>query len=126
MGRLSQRNKQVLYYATYVSKEEIKDEYDNPTGQFQITYSAPTKAMYNIGFVESDAEVEMFGIAASSTLRIVAPKDGFPLDEASILWFGKEPESPYDATSPKHNYAVAGIRPSLNELVFYAKRVDAS
>ena len=120
------RNKQPLYYATFVSKAEALDEYGNPTGDYAITYSTPVQAMWNVSFVESDAEVEMFGIAASSTLRIVAPKDGFPLDEASILWFGKEPETPYNATSPKHNYAVAGIRPSLNELVFYAKRVDAS
>ena len=48
------------------------------------------------------------------------------LSEASILWFGKEPETPYDATSPKHNYAVAGIRPCLNELVFYARKVEVS
>ena len=124
--RTLNRNKQPIYYATFVSKTEAKDEYGNPTGTWEVTYSTPTKAMYNIGFVESDAEVEMFGIAASSTLRIVAPKDGFPLDEASILWFGKEPETPYNATSPKHNYAVAGIRPSLNELVFYARKVEVS
>jgi hypothetical protein len=68
----------------------------------------------------------MFGIKASSTLRIVAPKDGFPLDEASILWYGKEPKTPYDPTNTEHNYAIAGIRPSLNELVFYARKVDIS
>lgn len=124
--RTLNRNKQPIYYATFVSKIEAKDEYENPTGQFEITYSTPVKVNWNVGYVESDAEVEMFGIAASSTLRIVAPKDGFPLDEASILWFGKEPPTPYVATAPKHNYVVAGIRPSLNELVFYAKKVDVS
>lgn len=82
--------------------------------------------MWNVSFVESDAEVEMFGIQSKDMLRIVAPKQGFPLNEASILWYGITPETPYTATAPKHNYAIAGIRPSLNELVFYAKRVDAS
>ena len=124
--RTLSRNKQPIYCATFISKTEVLDEYGNPTGQFSITYSAPVKAMWNVGFVESDAEVEMFGINATDTLRIVAPKQGFPLDTASILWFGKEPESPYVATSPKHNYVVAGIRPSLNELVFYARRVEVS
>lgn len=124
--RLCNRNRQPLWYATFISKAEAKDEYGNSTGSFKLTYSTPKKAMWNVSFVKSDAEVEMFGISAISTLRIVAPKDGFPLDTASIIWYGKEPESPYDATSPKHNYAIAGIRPSLNELVFYAKRVDIS
>ena len=120
------RNKQPLYYATFVSKAEALDEYGNPTGNYAITYSTPVQAMWNVSFVESDAEVEMFGIQSKDMLRIVAPKQGFPLNEASILWYGITPETPYTATAPKHNYAIAGIRPSLNELVFYAKRVDAS
>lgn len=124
--RTLNRNRQLIYYATFVSKSEVKDEYGNPTGAWQITYSSPIKAMWNVSFVKSDAEVEMFGISAMSTLRIVAPKDGFPLDEASILWCGKEPATPYDATKPLHNYAIAGIRPSLNELVFYARKVEVS
>lgn len=124
--RTLNRNRQLIYYATFVSKSEVKDEYGNPTGAWQITYSSPIKAMWNVSYVKSDAEVEMFGISAMSTLRIVAPKDGFPLDEASILWYGKEPVTPYDATKPLHNYALAGIRPSLNNVVFYAKKVDVS
>jgi hypothetical protein len=124
--RVLKRNAQPIFYATYVGKTENTDEWGNGLRTYSITYSAPQKAEWNIGFVESDAEVAMFGISASSTLRIVAQKNGFPLDTASILWFGIEPETPYTATSPKHNYAVAGIRPSLNELVFYAKRVDVS
>lgn len=124
--RLLERNKQCIYYALYEGKEPLTDEYGNPTGEYEITYSFPVKVAWNVGFVESDAEVEMFGITASSTLRIVAPKDGFPLDEASILWYGKEPKTPYDPTNPEHNYAVAGKRPSLNELVFYARKVDIS
>lgn len=124
--RTLNRNRQDLYYATFVSKTEVLDEYGNATGQYQITYSAPATTAWNVSFVESDAEVEMFGIQSKDTLRIVAPKQSFPLDEASILWYGITPETPYVATAPKHNYAIAGIRPSLNELVFYAKRVDAS
>lgn len=117
MGRLSERNKQTLHYATYAGKTEIVDEWGNQTGEYEVTYSAPVAAKWNVGFVESDAEVQMFGISAQSTLRIVAPKQGFPLDESSIIWYGVEPTEP-------HNYVVAGIRPSLNELVFYARKVD--
>lgn len=124
--RLLHKNKQPIYYAKFIGKTEIKDEYGNSTGSWRLTYSAPVKAMWNVSFVKSDAEVEMFGISAMSTLRIVAPKDGFLLDTASIIWYGKEPEFPFDSTNPKHNYVIAGIRPSLNEVVFYAKRVDVS
>lgn len=124
--RTLNRNQQPMYYATFASKIELKDEYGNSTGSWQITYSAPVKAMFNIGYVESDAEVKMFGIQSKDTLRIAAPKDGFPLDTASILWYGKDPETPYNPVKPMYNYAVVGIRPSLNSVIFYARRVDIS
>lgn len=122
--RLLNRNKQSIYYATYVSKTANKDEYGNETGEYTIKYSTPVKVAWNISYVDSDAEVAMFGIESKDVLRIVAEKVGFPLDEASILWFGKDPHTPYADTAPDHNYVVAGIRPSLNELVFYARKID--
>lgn len=124
--RTLNRNTQPIYFATIANTEEIKDGYGNATGQYQIAYSTPIKAMWNVSYIDSDVEVEMFGIAATNMLRIVAPKDGFVLDEASILWYGKTPDSIYDATNPKHNYVIVGIRPSLNQVTIYAKRVDVS
>jgi hypothetical protein len=118
------KNKQPLYYATYVSKTEILDEYDNGTGQFQITYSAPVAANWNVRAVESDAEVEMFGILAKDTIRVVCEKP-LPIDEASIIWFGTDVPDPYNPVAPGHNYRIAGIPPTLNDAVFYAVKVDA-
>jgi hypothetical protein len=117
------KNKQPLYYATYVSKTEILDEYDNGTGQFQITYSAPVAANWNVRAVESDAEVEMFGILAKDTIRVVCEKP-LPIDEASIIWFGTDVPDPYNPVAPGHNYRIAGIPPTLNDGVFYAVKVD--
>lgn len=117
--RLLNRNKQPIWWANYVSREPIIDEWGNDTGQSSIVYTEPIKAFWDVGFIESEAEVQAFGIQAVDTLRIVAEKKGFPLTVESVLWFGADPSGP-------HNYAVAGIRPSLNELVFYARRVDIS
>ena len=120
--RLLNKNKQTFYYATYKSKSAIKDDYGNETGEYVITYNTPVKTSWNVSYVDSDAEVAMFGISSQSTIRITAKKAGFPLDEASILWFGKTPASTFVATAPDHNYVIAGIRPSLNELMFYARK----
>jgi hypothetical protein len=122
--RVLNRNRQPLYYATYVSKTEITDEYGNGTGQFQITYSTPVAANWNVRGVESDAEVEMFGIQAINTIRVVAEKP-LPIDEASIIWFGIDVPDPYNPVAPGHNYRIAGIPPTLNDAVFYAVKVDA-
>lgn len=124
--RLCNRNKQTIYYATYVSKSEITDASGNKTGQYITTYSAPVKTSWNISFDVSDSEVEMFGVSSLNVLRIVAQKNNFPLSETSIIWFNKIPDTSYVATSPKNNYKVVGIKPSLNELVFYAQAVNTS
>jgi hypothetical protein len=117
------KNTQSLHYATFVSKTEIKDEYENPTGQYQITYSAPVAVNWNVRGVESDAEVQMFGILAKDTIRVVAEKP-LPIDEASIIWFGTDVPDPYNPVAPGHNYRIAGIPPTLNDAVFYAVKVD--
>ena len=44
--RTLNKNKQPIY-ATFVSKTEIVDEYENATGEYKITYSAPVKAAWN-------------------------------------------------------------------------------
>jgi hypothetical protein len=125
--RLCERNKQSLWHANYVSHTEIVDEYNNATGEYTITYSAPTKAAWNVSVVESEAEVAMFGIQAIDTIVGVAEKDGFPLTETSILWHGITPVIKEDGTTDTaHNYRVVGIRPSLNTVRFYAQRVDVT
>lgn len=122
MRRLK-KNKQSLYYSTYKGKAAVKDDYDNETGEYVLTYNSPVLTSWNVSYVDSDAEVEMFGIEAKDVIRVVADKD-FPLNEASILWFGITPHTPFAEAAPDHNYVIAGIRPSLNELMFYARKVD--
>jgi hypothetical protein len=121
------RNAQPVWYATFASKTEIVDEYNNATGEYTITYSAPTKAAWNVSVVESDSDVAMFGVQAFDTIVGVAEKDGFPLSETSILWYGITPEIKQDGTTDTaHNYRVVGIRPSLNTVRFYAQKVSVT
>jgi hypothetical protein len=125
--RFSERNKQPVWYSTFVSKTEIVDEYGNSTGEYEITYTAPAKTAWNVNVVESEADVAMFGVQAMDTIVGVAPRNGFPLDETSILWYGITPTIKEDGTTDTaHNYRVVGIRPSLNTVKFYAQRVDVT
>ena len=125
--RMSERNKQPVWYSTFVSKTEIVDEYENATGEYKITYSAPVKAAWNVSVVESEADIAMFGVQAIDTIVGVADRAGFPLDETSILWYGITPTIKEDGTTDTaHNYRVVGIRPSLNTVKFYAQKVSVT
>jgi hypothetical protein len=125
--RFSERNRQPVWYSTFVSKTEIVDEYENATGEYKITYSAPVKAAWNVSVVESEADIAMFGVQALDAIVGVASRNGFPLDETSILWYGITPEIKQDGmTDTAHNYRVVGIRPSLNTVRFYAQKVSVT
>ena len=117
------RNKQVIHYSTYNGKTEVTDEYGNKTGEYVISYNEPIKTYWNVAFADSDAEVEMFGIDSKNILRITADRD-CPIDDASILWYGITPHTPFAENAPDHNYKVVGARPSLNGFVFYASKID--
>ena len=124
--RLMTRNKQPIWYANYSSTSIVYDEYGNESGA-EIGYSAPVKAYWNVSVVDSDAEVQMFGVSAVDMISVVAEKSGFPLTETSVLWFGVEPALKTDgSTDTAFNYRVIGIRPSLNELRFYAQKVSVT
>ena len=121
------RNKQPIYYSAFVSKTEIVDEYENATGEYKITYSAPVKAAWNVSVVESEADIAMFGVQALDAIVGVASRNGFPLDETSILWYGITPTIKEDGTTDTaHNYRVVGIRPTLNTVKFYAQKVSVT
>ena len=125
--RFSVRNRQPVWYSTFVSKTEIVDEYGTATGEYKITYSAPVKAAWNVSVVESEADIAMFGVQALDAVVGVASRNGFPLDGTSILWYGITPEIKEDGTTDTaHNYRVVGIRPSLNTVKFYAQKVSVT
>jgi hypothetical protein len=119
--RALKKNGQPLHYATYKSKTALKDEYGNETGEYVVAYNSPVSVNWSVSFVDSDAEVAMFGVESKNVIRIVADR---MIDETSILWYGKTPHTPFADKAPDHNYVVAGVRPSLNEVVFYARKVD--
>lgn len=121
--RLCNRNKQSIWYANYISETILYDADENENG-VQVNYSNPVEAHWNVGMVRSDIEVEMFGVKAIDAIRVVAEKEGFPLTDTSVLWWGITPVLKTGGTTDtKYNYVVSGIRPSLNEMVFYATRV---
>jgi hypothetical protein len=125
--RLLNRNKQPLWYANFADKTELIDEWGNSTGQYELTYSNPVKAEWNVNTVDSDYEVEMFGVDAVDTIVMVVRNGDLPLTETSILWYDVTPNIKQDGTTDTpHNYRIIGIRKSLNFAKVYAKKVSVT
>ena len=109
------RNKQTLYYATYVSETEIVRN-GLKTGHYESTYSSPVKARMNISPARGSAVSEPFGINTNYDKTAVTYDTNCPMDEKSIVWVGIEPTEP-------HNYVVARKAVSLNSVTYALKEV---
>ncbi len=113
--RCMQRNKKTFYYANYVEKNEIFDEYGNRTGEYQIEYSEPVKAYGNISPAQGSTAIELFGHIENYDKVIVM--DDTNIEIHSILWIDVQPDEPY-------NYIVKKIAKSLNSVSIAVQKVD--
>ena len=125
--RTLNRNKSTFYYATFVKREEITDEYDNKTGAYTITYSSPVAMSANISAARGTSDTEVFGISLSYDKTIITDNTACPIDETSILWIDKSPELDDEgkAMAP-YDYIVKRVARSLNSIAYAVQKVDVS
>lgn len=113
-------NKQDMWYALYLGKDEVIDEYGNHTGVFELQYSDPVYYPVNMSQSRGTADVDAFGIEADYDRTFVTTDMACPIKEDSIIWFGADPQ-----TEP-HNYTVYQIANSLNSITYAIRGVDVS
>lgn len=123
--RLLKRNAREIQYALYIGQEDIvsgEDEYGNPifSGETEKKYSEKRALQANIGPPDGTTTADVFGGNVTYDRVLVTFDMDCPIDENSILWIDKDPETaPYD-------YNVAAVRPSLNCIRYAIKRVNVS
>lgn len=114
------QNQQPLFYAVYLGKSEIIDEYGNLTGQYEVKYAPSQKAFMNISAARGTAETEQFGISTGYSKTLVTDNMKCEMDTDSILWLnGADPEGP-------HNYVVVAVARSLNSVTYAVREVSVS
>lgn len=125
--RCLDRNKRTFYYATYSGKSEMIDEYGNKTGEYEITYSNPTKYRGNISSAQGEIESRQFGDSESYDKVIALGKTDIPIDEYSILWVDTLPViSDNGTTETPHDYIVKKVARSLNSVSIAIRKVDVN
>lgn len=114
-------NKQPMWYALYLGKTEVLDEYGNHTGTFELTYSNPVYYPVNMSQSRGTSQVEAFGITAEYDRTFVTTDMNCPIKEDSIIWFGITPDN-----NTPHNYVVYQVANSLNSITIAVRGVSES
>ena len=121
------RNKSEFYYASYIGKTEIIDEYGNATGEYAISYGNPIKYFGNISAAQGEVQSRQFGESESYDKVIVLDDRNAPIDEHSILWIDTLPHFNEDGTSATpHDYIVKKVARSLNAVSIAIRKVRVS
>jgi hypothetical protein len=109
------RNKSKFYYASYIGEAEIIDEYENKTGEYEVSYSKPIKTLGNVSAAQGEVQNRQFGESESYDKVIVLGDRNAPIDEHSILWVDTLPHLNADgSTDTPHDYIVRKVARSLN------------
>lgn len=112
-----------FYYANYVRKEEIVDEYGNKTGEYKVVYGNPVECKGNISAAQGEMESRQFGDSESYDKVIVLNNVNIPIDEYSILWVDSLPHIKIDTP---HDYIVKKVARSLNSVSIAISKVDVN
>ena len=119
------RNKKKFYYAVYIDKNELKDEYGNLTGEYEIIYGKPIKARGNISGASGEMQSRQFGESESYDKVIVLDNPNTPINEYSILWVDTLPHLNEDGTTnTPHDYVVKEVARSLNSVSIAISKVS--
>lgn len=116
-----------FYFATYEDKFELKDEYGNNSGEYEVIYSNPIICKGNISAAQGEVQNRQFGDSESYDKVIVLNKVNVPIDEHSILWVDNLPIIETDGSSKTpHDYIVKEVARSLNSVSIAVSKVDVN
>lgn len=123
--RCLERNKRCFYYALFDSKDPVKDEDGNFTGEYTINYKAPVHMKANISPVIGEAQADLFGSDVDYDRVIVVDEPCCPIDEYSVLCIEMPPD--YDEEGNLiYDYIVKKVARSINSVSYAVSKVKVS
>ena len=118
------RNQSKFYYALYAKSVEMKDDYGNGTGEYEVTHANPIQARGNVSSARGEMQSRQFGESESYDKVIVLDNIHTPIDEYSILWVDTLPLlKPDGTTDTPHDYVVVRKAVSLNSVSLAIRKV---
>ena len=119
------RNKIRIFYANYLDKTPLKDEYGNMTGEYEISYTNPMEVCANVSAARGEATTRQFGEDVRYDRIIVLDDPAFPIAETSVLWIDTPPKIAEDgSTETPYDYIVKQVAPSLNSVSIAVSKVS--
>jgi hypothetical protein len=123
--RSLERNKTKIYYALLNSKNEIRDEYGNFTGEYELQYGNPIAMKASVSAAMGETYTRQFGEQEAYDKVVITDDPLCPIDEYAILWVDNLPEIKRDkSTDTPHDYVVKKVARSINVSSYAIAKVE--
>lgn len=117
--RTLNRNKRLIYYALRTGEVDTLDEYGNETGEPMPVYADAVELRCNVSAAAGVDVVQAFGNFTNYTRTMCVSDPKCPIDENTIVWFGRKPDEP-------HNYIVTRKADSKNGILYALTEVTVT
>ena len=119
------RNRVRIFYANYIEREPVIDEYGNLTGEYKLRYGNPQETEGNVSAARGEVTTRQFSDDESYDRVIVMDDPNVPIKKSSILWIETMPVIKSDGTTDTpHDYIVKQVAPSLNSVSIAVSKVN--
>lgn len=117
--RTLNRNKRQIYYALHIDDVPEVDEYGNETSETVPVYDPPVALSVNISAASGADAVQAFGSFTNYSRTMCVADPECPIDEDTVVWFGREVTEPY-------NYIVVRKADSKNGILYALREVSVT
>lgn len=123
--RCLERNKTKIYYALLNSKSEIRDEYGNFTGEYELQYGNPVLLKASVSAAMGETYTRQFGEQEAYDKVVITDDPLCLIDEYAILWVDNLPVIKRDkSTDTPHDYVVKKVARSINVSSYAIAKVE--
>lgn len=116
--RTMQRNKRPVAYAFYQGVTELTDDDGLLTGEYEVSYTNPVKALMNVSGGRGQADIALFGLTQTFARTATTEDLITPFNTQTVFWIEKDPDTePFD-------YRVAAVSRTINQVVLALAEVE--
>lgn len=97
---------------------ELLDGDGNYTGEYEVTYTSPIRALMNVSGGRGQADIALFGLTQTFARTATTEDLDTPFDTETVFWVEKDP-----ATEP-FDYRVVAVSRTINQVVLALAEVE--
>lgn len=116
--RTVKRNKRPVAFAFYDGVTELTDADGLLTGEWEVHYTTPVKALMNVSGGRGQADIALFGLTQTFARTATTEDLTTPFNTQTVFWVENDPDTePFD-------YRVVAVSRTINQVVLALAEVE--